>query len=203
MPTGYTAKIKDGIEFNEFVMTCARAMGACVMMRDDPMDTPIPDEFKPSEFYINSVENARKELARLKSMTDDECMNESRAEHDKAKEYHTQGQLEDRLARERYASMLAKVKAWTPPTTEHEGLKDFMVQQIESSIKFDCNHDYHGEQLAVLKMDIASDWRAKKIAAQHATIQQYSKSAREEADRAKDRTDWVKALRDSLTPPVK
>jgi hypothetical protein len=35
MPTGYTDKIKDGISFEEFVLSCARQFGACISMRDD------------------------------------------------------------------------------------------------------------------------------------------------------------------------
>lgn len=36
MPTGYTADIKDGIDFKTYAMNCARAFGACVMLRDEP-----------------------------------------------------------------------------------------------------------------------------------------------------------------------
>jgi len=36
MPTGYTNCIKDGVTFEQFVWKCARAMGALVMMRDEP-----------------------------------------------------------------------------------------------------------------------------------------------------------------------
>jgi hypothetical protein len=35
MPTGYTAElIEKGMEFNDFVLTCARAFGACIELRD-------------------------------------------------------------------------------------------------------------------------------------------------------------------------
>lgn len=45
MPTGYTAAIKYGITFKEFALDCARNFGACISMRDEPRETPIPDEF--------------------------------------------------------------------------------------------------------------------------------------------------------------
>ena len=34
MPTGYTADIKDGIDFKTYAMNCARAFGARVMLRE-------------------------------------------------------------------------------------------------------------------------------------------------------------------------
>ena len=44
MPTGYTYDLYDGkdIEFPDFVMKCARAFGALIEIRDDPMDAAIP-----------------------------------------------------------------------------------------------------------------------------------------------------------------
>jgi hypothetical protein len=46
MPTGYTAAIGEGIEFDKFVMQCARAMGACVMMRDEPIGPKLREDMK-------------------------------------------------------------------------------------------------------------------------------------------------------------
>ena len=55
MPIGYTSKLHDGDQpFNEFIMSCARAFGALVTMRDDPNDAPIP-EFEVSEYSVTSV----------------------------------------------------------------------------------------------------------------------------------------------------
>ncbi len=51
MPTGYTDAVKDGITFDQFVLGCARGMGALVMMRDEPSGTPIPERFEPSRFF--------------------------------------------------------------------------------------------------------------------------------------------------------
>ena len=70
MPTGYTAKLmENGQSFQEFVMFCARAMGVCVMMRDDSLDKPIPEKFEPSDYELKEMAKARTELDRLLSMT--------------------------------------------------------------------------------------------------------------------------------------
>jgi len=44
MPTGYTAEIYEGekeVTFEKFALTCARAFGACITIRDEPMSASI------------------------------------------------------------------------------------------------------------------------------------------------------------------
>ena len=69
MPTGYTSDIEKGITFNEFTMQCARAFGACISMRDDPGDKPIPKEFKPSTYHIEGIKKAKEKMVQLKKMS--------------------------------------------------------------------------------------------------------------------------------------
>ena len=59
MPTGYTSKIADGIGFKDFALSCARAFGACIEMRDDPSDKPIPNEFKPNDYHKKRMAAAK------------------------------------------------------------------------------------------------------------------------------------------------
>ena len=57
MPTGYTSKIyegKENVTGKSFIMDCARGFGACISMRDESSDTPIPEEFKHKESLMNS-----------------------------------------------------------------------------------------------------------------------------------------------------
>lgn len=74
MPTGYTAKLHNGEEqtFPEFVMSCARAFGALITMRDDPADAEIPDEFKPSDYHVRELEKARERLSEVEGWTFDQ-----------------------------------------------------------------------------------------------------------------------------------
>ena len=73
MPTGYTAKLMEkGKSFDEFVLFCARAFGACIDMRDEDMNAPIPEQFQPSAYYQKSVDENSAELTRLESMTNEE-----------------------------------------------------------------------------------------------------------------------------------
>lgn len=53
MPTGYTYPVCEGkiTEFPDFALSCARAFGALISMREEPMDAPLPDEIAASTNY--------------------------------------------------------------------------------------------------------------------------------------------------------
>lgn len=58
MPTGYTSPLYEGkeISFEQFALRCARNFGALVMMREEPLDTPIPEKFNPCEYCKREYE---------------------------------------------------------------------------------------------------------------------------------------------------
>lgn len=83
MPTGYTVFIEDGEITNakDFLMLCARAFGVAIDMREEPLSKPMPKEFKPSTYHLERLEEERRELDRLRSMTMDEVHNQNEAEY--------------------------------------------------------------------------------------------------------------------------
>jgi hypothetical protein len=195
MPTGYTADLHDGkdVSFPEFVMRCARAFGALVTMRDEPMDASIPDEFKPSNWHIEQLEEARRRLAEIESWDDARAEAEAEKAYQEALRYREDTLVRNAAIRQRYENMLAQVKGWAPPTPDHQGLKDFMIQQLESSIDFDCKYDPgEPERLS------GSEYKAQQIADTQRDIDYHTEEHAKEVERAKQRTDWIRALRDSL-----
>ena len=198
MPTGYTAQIAEGITFKKFIMSCARAFGACIEMRDDPSDKPIPDEFKPSDYHEKQLAEANKRIVKLKAMTLAACEVEAKAEYEKSRQYHKDGIKKDADLKRKYEAMLSEVKSWTPPTSEHEGLKKFMREQIEESIRFDCGGSYHKDALASLKPMSGKGWQQKQIDQCLKDISYAAKNQKEENERAASRTAWVRQLRESI-----
>lgn len=194
MPTGYTAAIADGITFEQYALSCARAFGALVMMRDEPHDAPIPDRFEPSDHAQKVLERTHAELNRLLNLSAQQIAEEAQADFD--------GQLNswnDRMQRAadlgvKYEAMLEKVKAWKSPTPDHDEYKAFMESQIVESIRFDCNtsYDTRPEQKA------PAVWIADRLAALHHDLSYYENAHREEVERAAGRTAWVQALKASL-----
>ena len=136
MPTGYTAKIKDGISFEEYAMNCAREFGACVTMRDDPSDKEIP-VFEPSDYHSKALKEAEDDLFLIQCMSESEVYAKNKEEWSKSEESRKKRLQETIDLRKKYESMLCKCENWVPPTPEHNGLHEFMIKQIRDSIEFD------------------------------------------------------------------
>jgi hypothetical protein len=196
MPTGYTADIKDGIDFKTYAMNCARAFGACVMLRDEPGGGDrIPEAFAPRDYHLKAVEKARSELAALEAMTPAECERAAAKAWDDAETRRLMLLEDKRKQREAYEAMLAKAAAWKAPTPDHEGLRKFMCEQIEQSIDFDCGGDYGNTPTARLTGEaFAASERARCLR----DVQYHEKEHAGEVSRAATRTEWVRALRAAL-----
>ena len=195
MPTGYTGDIEKGITFPAFAMSCARAFGALITMRDEPSDAKIPDEFKPAPYYANAVKEAEAKLARLREMTVREAAEEQAKERAKLRVQAAREKKRQTKLLNRYNAMLAKVVQWEPPTEEHIGLKNFMAEQIRESIKFDC--DYFTTMLQHLDVE-PSQYCLQHIKKAEDSLAYAKKSAEEEVERCQSRSEWVRALRRSL-----
>lgn len=196
MPTGYTADIKDGISFSTFALNCARAFGACIMLRDEPGGgDKIPEAFEPSDYHAKAVARAQADLAAINDLTPAQRERQAAKAWDDAETSRLM-RLEDmRKQRQAYTEMLAKVDAWAPPTSDHTHLKGFMREQIIQSIDFDCDESYSSTPTVRLT---GEQWAAQRLEDLQRDIRYHQKEHAEEVKRTADRTDWVKALRASL-----
>lgn len=194
MPTGYTYPVVDGkiTEFNDFAMTCARAFGALITMRDDPTDAPIPEEIKPeTSYYDDRLAADKKRLGEVQAMTNAEADAAAQAAHDEAMASRAKYLRDKETEAERINAMLAKVRAWTPPTADHIEMKKFMIDQLTMSLP--------GEYApAIPALLDGAEWRKQEIDRLAESIVRSQKYIDEEVNRAKRRTEWVKALRASL-----
>lgn len=198
MPTGYTCDVQSGkvTEFRDFAMACARAFGACIMMRDEPADTPISERFDPNtSYYDDSLARAKARLIELEAMTPEQADAASRAERDAEWQAIEERNQRRAVERRRYEAMQKHVLAWTPPSDEHVGLKDFMLDQLTRSIDFDCNGSYD-KPAPYLSGD---DWKAEQIRKARRDIEYHTKERAKEIERAEERTTWIRQLRESLS----
>lgn len=195
MPTGYTASVADGdvTDFRTFAMRCARGMGALITMRDDPWDASIPDEFQPSSYHETALDKAQESLADARSWSTGEASQRAAADHFSAVREAADMARRDGEKRRRYEAMLNQVEAWEPPTPDHNDFKKFMVEQLQESIRFDCGHTWNAPALQDGEV-----YRQAMIAKAERDIAYHAKGRAEENERAKGRTEWVRALRRSL-----
>jgi hypothetical protein len=199
MPTGYTAAIKDGISFEQYVWSCARAFGALVMMRDEPTDATIPQEFAPSDYYSKSVDQSKEKLSQLRAMTPEQASAEALNAHGAALTSWNKRKTERTGLRNKYNAMLEKVRSWTPPTADHVGMKEFMEKQIVESIDRDCSDKYDATPPPVMS---AAAWLASEIAEAERMLRYAEKSLAEEIECTNSRNAWLKALRESVPQPA-
>lgn len=194
MPTGYTAELCDGdVPFEKFVLTCARAFGALMSMRDDRLDAPIPEKFEPHDYHAKALAAAAKALVEVRAMSVAECEEATFKEFREAQAAYESEVEHKRAVRDRLLTMRAKVADWKPPTSEHEGLKKFMVEQLDSTI------DWDGKvYLTPAKRATPEDWRRNRIASLERDVQYHTEHHRKDVEQADSRTAWVKALRESL-----
>jgi len=194
MPTGYTAAICEGeVTFRDFLFSCARAFGAFASMRDASLDESIPDQIEPSIWQLKRLQESLESLVTMESWSDDTWKEATIADYVKKMRRRQEATEKNTVLLSRYNAMLEKARAWLPPTEEHQGLKDFMIKQLQESIKFDCSTDFsEPRQLS------SADYRHKRLTCCLADIEYNAKGYREELDRAKERTEWIRALKDSL-----
>lgn len=196
MPTGYTQPLHDGepITFEQFVLRCSRAMGAATMQRDESLDVEIQLR-EVSDYSIRAVEKAGAALTEAWGRPDEawaELQDKAIAD---AEKYRSEYVAKRDGIRERYEAMLEQVRSWTPPTAEHEGLRKFMVEQIEESLRFDV----HGYEPAVTDRLPVAEYREREIGRLARALERDTQSLQEERDRVRGQNAWVTALRDSLT----
>lgn len=192
MPTGYTAAVQSGevTELRDFALRCARAMGALVMMRDEPMSAPIPERFEPSRYNAERLAEAQAELNAVTAMSREEAA----AEADK--DYHIECAAFERRKAERaedarrYEEMIAKVEAWE---TKAEGIREFMLEQLRQSLDFDCRGVGSPPQRKT-----GNEWHTAKIEELTRSIAYHTKANAEEIARTEARNRWIKDLRESL-----
>lgn len=193
MPTGYTADVQSGAvtDLRTFALRCARAFGACILQRDDESNA-LPKHREESSHYAKSLDEARERLALLEAMSLTEAQDAADRSYGLLYADYEKRKAENLIERNRYNAMLAEVVQWKPPTSEHVGLKDFMVEQLRSSIDFD---DHEPEAPAHLS---GPAWRAMEIGIVRGNVKYYEKSLREERERVRGANQWIDALYESL-----
>lgn len=142
--TGYTAAVAENENYtlHEYAMRCARSFGACIDMRELPFDAPIPEKFEPEPRYKKELENSTAKYEAFLALSDEDKVAQLEQHYNKLVDEYSQLEKDEnerrRVVLSRYEAMLDKVRKWKAPTPDHENLREFMISQLETSIKHDC-----------------------------------------------------------------
>lgn len=204
MPTGYTAGILEGkiTTFQQFAKICMRAFGATIHMRDDDMDAEYTPR-TPSDYHLKEIENAKQSLINANSLSDKEIIATKKKQLADSKKYHLNAIEKAKKSATQMNKILSDVRKWQPPTSEHVGIKDFMIDQIEKTIDFDCKTDYHEKKLTEIESELltlnASKIRKEMIHDAEKKLKYHTEENSNEIKRCEDSNKWVSDLLESLT----
>ncbi len=195
MPTGYTSGVSDGTikDFKTFALKCARNFGALITMRDEPWDAEIPDEFKPNPYYQEKLNASLQEFEDFKRLTKEKIEEKCQKVYEEELNSYQESIERDSRIQQNYEKMLKQVYAWNPPTKDHVNMKKFMIEKLTESIRFDCGYESQKPSKLTVK-----EWAEQEFNRINKDIEYYQKALAEEEQRCRERTAWVKALRESL-----
>jgi len=204
MPTGYTAGIIDGkiTTFEQFATQCSRAFGATIHMRDNPLDSPYEPR-TPSEYYVNSLQSQREKLEEMKTMTDEAIVQDFENLLNDSLKYHEREMEKTKVNLGRLNSIMESAKSWVPPTEDHEGVRDYMIDQLEITIKADGDPSYHVNKIVQAKKELEEGidpkvYREEKIKEIEDRISYYEGEVQKELERCKQSNDWMDKFLESI-----
>ena len=203
MPTGYTAGIIDGKTetFQDFAKLCMKAFGACIHMRDENMNKEYEPR-TPSDYHTKALEKAKEKLKQAETFTDAELIEMRTKELEESKKYHLESIAKTKVVKAKLQEFLNKAIEFKAPTPDHEGLRKFMIEQLQTTIDHDGSSRYHDEALPQVEMELknidANQIRFSLIADANKDIAYHLKEYKEELKRCTESNAWVETLLGAL-----
>ena len=183
MPTiGYTAILeeKENVSFKEFALRCA--------------DVETLDELKLNSYHKRKeIAEAKKRLNNAKNMPDDEAKKIAHEDYISQLESYIKSRKEDTKLAIKYGDMLVQVTKWKVPSSNHEGLRNLMIDQLKQGLKNDCNH-----RPDIPEEMSGTQYKKKLIADAEKNIIYHQDKYIKEVNQIEKDTHWVNELVKSL-----
>lgn len=202
MPTGYTEYIRDGeiTTGKEFLKLCTRAFGIAIDLKDNPLSVPTPTHFEPNTYYKEDYEKTAKVRDKMRQLTFEEAKQKIIDEYNENVDYAKKTLERYKTEDEKYLKVRNEVEKWIPPTTEHEELKKFALNQIDVSMNTDY-YKYYEEEINK-ELDVSDDavWKYIKDINEfyEKDVERAYQKWQAELKRTNDKNKWMKQFLDSL-----
>jgi hypothetical protein len=201
MPTAYTAEVENQT-FAEFVMTCARAFSPLIDLIDQPLTSDTPIEIEPSPYHMDKLTEAKEECRNFCCLNDSEQQDLYRKEMEEIRERHLRRLSKNSLVINRHKQMLDKVHAWTPPSIDHRNLKNFMIEQLTTSMEFETDTATLEDQCFKAEKNPTTpsfnDWYLDKLSGFERTLSYHRHAYEKELKMTEQKNRWIRQLVDSL-----
>ena len=169
-------------------------------MRDEPLSKPVPTQFEPNPYYKNDYEKTVETRNKYRQMTFEEAKKELIEKHKKDIESAKKSLDEFVAEDERYMKVRDEIEKWIPPTSEHENVKKFALNQIDISLNTDmreyCNKELNkdldiSDEAVHLYMNEINEFYENSVTRAY-------KDWQEELKKTADKNMWMKQFLDSL-----
>jgi hypothetical protein len=176
-------------------------------MRDDSLDSPYEPR-TPSEYHVNRLQTEKEELERMKSISDEELTQELELKYKEDLKYYEEKLERSQKNLGKLNSMLESVKSWTPPTEDHVGLKEFMIDQLEITIRSEGHLPYYLDQLinTQRKIDEGIDpkaYREERIKEIEENIFDHEVEIQKDLERCEKANLWMEKFFESIGENIK
>ncbi len=178
MPTGYTAAVADGkiTEFKDFALQCARAFGAAIHLRDEPLSTGLTE--RPAfGHHTKALAQAKADLAEFEALTEEQLAAKYEAYCRGRQEQDAEDERRRAAIKDRYEAMMEKARRWEPPTTSHQELKKFMVEQLAEGLRWDV------ATFTPPPVREFAEWKSETLATMRRSIDYHTKQEAESLQR--------------------
>jgi hypothetical protein len=165
----------------------------------------IPDKVETTSttnFYLKEIDKYTNRITCLKDLTPDAAELLAKKDYEEHVAKAETVVAEARKNKQILESMLIQVEAWKPPTEDHEGMKENMVDDLKREInKLERNYnpdDWIFQSVYLVKRQTGKEWHAEKLEKAKKCLKYCIKELAKETTRIESRNKWVKELKDNL-----
>lgn len=139
MLTDYTAFIENGTITNgaDFLKLCTRNFGIASDLRDEPLSVPTPTHFEVDLYYKQQYEKAVRGYNEIQLRTSEEAKQDIIEVYKRKAESYRKYYKKCVENNKKYLKIKEEILKWIPPTTDHEEIKKFALDQINYCIVSD------------------------------------------------------------------
>ena len=200
MPTGYTDGILKGTTktFPDFAKKCMWAF--CIHLKEVSTDKYEPR--KPSDYYPKELKKAERHLKMIENYSDKQIVSLAKKRLMESKRAYIGYIKTAENNRKKLKKILSEINVWYPPTDEHLNFKKFMLEQIDTTMRFDGDSKYYQEELEKIEQrikDIKADTsRTEMFERANGDVEYHKKHLDEDIKNCEATNKWVDDLMKSL-----
>lgn len=197
MPSGLTAIIGDSenCSLSDFAFKCATQF--VVYCRDNDYDLRTKIFELASLHYGIELAKSKKRLEEFEALSMEEIKKIQEEEASDTVKRNELRKKNNQVLTKKYNDMLQKAMAWEAPES-CKSLKEFMIEQIKSSIQYDC-YDESTESVETSSAIVSTEeYRKKRIEYMKDDIEYFGKKAEREMKYIDSVNSFLNDLRTSL-----